>query len=101
MELSDSIVRTAWESPPLFRAGCDLYRNRAIGGHCMLTQLNRNIGAELTDTIRDASGMLHTIGQHVTVVKRSETLGREMFLVQFADNSFGYVYPQEIELINN
>jgi hypothetical protein len=64
----------------------------------MPTQLNSNIGAELTDTIRDARGMLHTIGQHVTVVKRSETLGREMFLVQFADSSFGYVYPQEIEL---
>lgn len=67
----------------------------------MLTQLDSKIGAELTDTIRDASGMVHTIGQHVTIVERSETLGREMFLVQFADNSFGYVYPQEIELTNN
>jgi hypothetical protein len=64
----------------------------------MLTQSNSKIGAELRDTIRDVSGVLHTIGQRVTVVKRSETLGREMFLVKFADDSFGYVYPHEIGL---
>jgi hypothetical protein len=57
------------------------------------------MNAQLTDTIRDASGALHTIGQHVIIVKRSETLGREMYLVKFADDSHGYVYSHEIELI--
>jgi hypothetical protein len=55
--------------------------------------------AELMDTIRDARGKSHAIGQRVTIMKRSETLGREMFLVQFTDDSRGYVYPYEVELI--
>jgi len=33
-------------------------------------------------------------------VKRSETLGREMYLVQFEDDSRGYVYSHEIELVS-
>ena len=60
----------------------------------------KKMDAELTDTIRDASGKSHRIGQHVTIVKRSETLGREMYLVQFEDDSRGYVYSHEIELVS-
>ena len=63
----------------------------------MLVQSNSNMDAQLTDTIRDVSGKSHTIGQHVTIMKRCETLGREMFLVRFADDSRGYVYPYEIQ----
>ena len=65
----------------------------------MSTQLERAMNAALTGTIRNSSGKPHTIGQHVTIVKRSETLGREMFLVQFPDDSRGYVFPYEIALV--
>jgi hypothetical protein len=53
--------------------------------------------AELTKTIRDASGNLHTIGQLVHVLRVGQ--GRALMLVQFDDQSHGYVFPEEIEVV--
>jgi hypothetical protein len=54
---------------------------------------------KLLKPLRDPSGMVRPRDTIVTVIRAVNNLDREMFLVQFSDETTSFLFPTEIELV--